>query len=287
MRGAAFEHSQNRSDDAAHRPQLLRRAPIEGRRRRQEVAEQLVGAVDQMDDQGTAHGRTAGASIDIPRAPHEEQLEIHELGGAVFVRFGADPDETVAQPPLERAEPLPLQPVERVPGRVRLRNEVAREPPAPVVVMTLAAGQIELPLAPVEGGATGIEERLRPLVDRDLDRQAARLARDVGGQREQLPPLPGERRRLLPVGAAEVDALLETERPSPRGVERRMARGDALHARPGIAVAVGAGAAGGAGLPVPRRSALEHPQHPGIGGVVVLHRADLAAHEVVARPPLG
>src|SRR6266508_3670436 len=188
---------------------------------------------------------------------------MHELGGAVFIRLGANPDETVAQPPLERAEPLPLQPVERVPGRVPLRNDVAREPPSPVVVVTVAAGQIELALSPVEGGATGSEVRLRLLVDRDLDRQAARLARDVGSQREQLPAFPGERRRLLPIGSAEVDTLLETERPSPRGVERRMARGDALHAHTGIAVAVGAGAAGGADLPVPRRNALEHPQHPG------------------------
>jgi hypothetical protein len=80
--------------------------------------------------------------------------------------------------------------------------------------MTLAAGQIELALAPMEGGTTGIEERLRPLVDRDLDRQAARLARDVGAQRQQVPALPGERRRLLLVNAADVDALLEADRPS-------------------------------------------------------------------------
>src|SRR2546428_8124355 len=50
MRGAAFEHPQNRPDDAAHRPQLLGSAPVEGRRRREEVAEQLERPVDQMDD---------------------------------------------------------------------------------------------------------------------------------------------------------------------------------------------------------------------------------------------
>ena len=120
-----------------------------------------------------------------------------------------------------------------------------------------------------------------------VDRQAARLARDVGGQRQQLAALPGEGRGLLPVGAAHVDALLESDRPSLGGVERRMARGHALHARPGIAVAVGAGAAGGAGLPAPQRRPLEHPEQAGIGGVVVLHRARLAAHEVVAGAAVG
>ena len=50
MRGAALEHAENGSDDAAHRPQLLGGAPVEGRRRREEVAEQLVRPVDQVDD---------------------------------------------------------------------------------------------------------------------------------------------------------------------------------------------------------------------------------------------
>jgi len=44
----------------------------------------------------------------------------------------------------------------------------------------------------------------------------------------------------------------------------------------GIAVASGAGAIRGARLLVPQRLAVEHPQHAGIAGVVVLHRARLA-----------
>ena len=40
-------------------------------------------------------------------------------------------------------------------------------------------------------------------------------------------------------------------------------------------------------LRVPQRLAVEHPQHAGIGGVVVLHRAGLARHEVVAGVALG
>ncbi len=82
-----------------------------------------------------------------------------------------------------------------------------------LVVVTLAAREVELALAPMVDGPARVEERLRPRVDRDLDRQAARLARDVGGQRQQLPALVGERRRALPVDPAGVDALLEVDRP--------------------------------------------------------------------------
>src|SRR5262245_16357896 len=63
-----------------------------------------------------------------------------------------------------------------------------------------------------------------------------------------------------------------------------MTRGDALHACTGVAVAVRTGAIGGAGLARPRGPALQHPQRGGIGGVVILHRAGLTAHELVAGP---
>src|SRR6266850_5404515 len=108
------------------------------------------------------------------RAPHQVELEIDQLGRAVVIRLRADADETVAQAPLERAEALPFQPIERVPGRVRLRDDVARELPSPVGVVTLGAREVELALAPVEGGAAGVEERLRARVDGDVDRQDAR-----------------------------------------------------------------------------------------------------------------
>src|SRR4029453_16721689 len=50
MRSAVLEDAEDRSDDTAHRSELGRRAPVESRRRREEIAEQLVGPVDQMDD---------------------------------------------------------------------------------------------------------------------------------------------------------------------------------------------------------------------------------------------
>src|SRR5262245_17025835 len=142
-----------------------------------------------------------------------------------------------------------------------LGYDVAREAPAPVVVVALAAREVQLALAPRERGAAGLEERPRALVDRDIDRHAARLARDVRGQRQELTTLVRERRRLLALDPARVDPLLEGHRPCARGVERRMARGDALHAGPGVPVTLGARARGVAGLAIPQGFALEHPEH--------------------------
>src|SRR5450631_366803 len=79
--------------------------------------------------------------------------------------------------------------------------------------------------------------------------------------------------------AFEVDALFEIDRPAELAVERRIARGDALHACLRIAVTVGAGFAGGAAGLGPERYTLLHPEHAGIGGVVILHRPGLRRHE--------
>src|SRR5688572_21479680 len=131
---------------------------------------------------------------------------------------------------------------------MRLRNDVAGEPPSPVGVVTLGTREIELALAPIEGGAPGVEERLRTRIDGDVDGHPARLARDVRRECQQLAAFPRQRRRLLPVEATAVDALLERDRPPLRGIEGRMARGHTLHAAAGIAVAVRARLIGGAGL---------------------------------------
>src|SRR5439155_1674588 len=149
-------------------------------------------------------------------------------------------------------------------------------------LVTYFAGEKQYIVVAIDGRG-----RSAVLVDGDVDRHAARLAREVGGQRQELLALVGERRRLLAIDAAEIDPLLERDRPAPRGVERGMARGHARHARAGLAVTLGARTAGVAGLLVPQRFALEHPEHAGIRGVVVLHRARLTAHEVVAGAAFG
>src|SRR5262245_15286132 len=121
---------------------------------------------------------------------------------------------------------------------MRLRDDVAGQLFPPVVVVTLAAPEVELALPPVPDGSPRVQERLRLLVDGDGDGHVARLARDECRQREELAALPGEGRRLLPLGAAAIDALFQIDRPPSVGVERRIARGHALHARPGVTVAV-------------------------------------------------
>ncbi len=170
---------------------------------------------------------------------------------------------------------------------MRLRDRVAGQALAPVIVVTLAAGEVELALAAEEGRAAGVDKPPRSGVAGDGDGQAAGLPRDVGGEREQVPAFEFEGRSLLSPGAAKVDALLQVQRSAARGIERRVARRDALHARARIAVAIGAGAIRGARLPRPQRLAVEHPKHARIGRVVVLHCARVAAHELVAGAALG
>ncbi len=156
----------------------------------------------------------------------------------------------------------------------------------PVVVVAQGAGEVELALAAIEGFPAGFEERPGTRVDCRLDRKPPRLARDIGGEREQLLALVGERRRFLPLGAAGVDALLEVHRPAAGGIESGVARRDALHARAGVSMAAGTREAGGAGLRLPQRLAVEHPQRARVGRVVVLDGARLARHELVARTAL-
>src|SRR5260221_13360910 len=117
------------------------------------------------------HGR--GLDLHPPRPPHQEKLQIDELGGAEVGHLRADAGEAVAQPPLERPQALPLQAVQRVSGRARLRDDAAGDALAPVVVVALGAGVVELALAALEGFPTGPEKRIAPRVDQDADRQAA------------------------------------------------------------------------------------------------------------------
>src|ERR1019366_6463990 len=66
-----------------------------------------------------------------------------------------------------------------------------------------------------------------------------------------------------------------------------VARRHALHAGARVMVTIGAGLARGTGLAVPQGFAVEHPQHAGIGGIVILDRLGVGRHEAVAGPVLG
>ena len=172
---------------------------------------------------------------------------------------------------------------------MRLRNDVAGELASPVIVVTLAAGEVQLALTPVERGPAASRNGWVLRVDGDVDRQAARLARHV---RASARAARGSRRRAR--GACWRSArhrLMRCSRltgRSARGVERRIARGHALHGRRGRR----RGSRRRRGRR--RRSCAPTGHSPssthsmaGIGGVVVLHRPRLAAHELVAGAALG
>src|SRR6266480_841773 len=137
------------------------------------------------DSESRASGPDRGRLQHHPaRPPHQIELEVHEFLRAVRVRLGAYADEAIAQPALQRAEPLPFQPVDRVSGRMRLRDGTSGQLLAPVVVVALRTGKIKLALPAIKDVSSGIKKRLHSLVDRDLDRHAARLPRDIGGDRQ-------------------------------------------------------------------------------------------------------
>src|SRR5260221_9741582 len=89
------------------------------------------------------------------------------------------------------------------------------------------------------------------------------------------------------VGAAQVDALLEVDGPAERLVESGIMRRDALHGGTGVAVAIGTGLVRGTNLALPQRFAVEHPEHAGVDGVVVLHCLGVRRHEAVAGAAFG
>src|SRR6185503_18027450 len=164
---------------------------------------------------------------------------------------------------------------------MRLRDYAAGQAPAPIVVMALCAREIELTLPAIERLAPCREEGRRGSIPFDADRHATRLAGHVSGKRKELAALVGPRRRVLPRSAADVDLLLEVHRPP--GLDLRVAHCDALHA----AVTGGARDAGLARLPIPQRFAVEQREQRRARGLVILHRAGLAAHELIARAALG
>src|SRR2546430_16326684 len=102
-----------------------------------------------------------------------------------------------------------------------LRDRAAGELSAPVVVVALGAGEIELALAAEERVAAGLEERPGARVDRDMDRQGARLPRGGRGGRGRGPSLlGGGRGGLAPRPGGGDGAVGVSRRPGRRG-ERR------------------------------------------------------------------
>src|SRR5262245_40378607 len=142
---------------------------------------------------------------------------------------------------------------------MRLRDDAACKLFAPVVVMTLRATHIDLPAALSEQPAARLDKGRKPLVAWRRDRHAARLPADIGTERQQLTAFQCQRRGLLMLGAADVDALLEIDRAVAGRAERWVARCNPLHADRRILMAIRTRAVGGTGLLIPQRLAVKHP----------------------------
>ena len=82
----------------------------------------------------------------------------------------------------------------------------------PIVVMAIGAGEVELPLSLREQLVALLKERCKLRVGCGYNGHAARLMGDEGREREQIMALIVERRRLLPLGAAQIDPLLQVDR---------------------------------------------------------------------------
>src|ERR1700730_1054843 len=169
---------------------------------------------------------------------HQVEFEGDGLRSAIFEGLRAHAGHAAAQSALQRAEALPFEAIDRVTGRVPLRNYAAGEALAPVVVVALAARQVQLTFTLAEQFFAQIEKRAQLGACGYRDRQATRLTGDKRGQREQVLAFPSQWLGPLMLGAAAVDPLLQIERASQDGVERRVAGGDSFHAGHGIAMTI-------------------------------------------------
>ena len=85
VRRPLLEHPQDGRDHAAHPSQLLGGAPAERGRRREEVAEQLEGPVDEMDDHAWNHiaGERGRTDVAIPAFAARDllaPLQVYPIG---------------------------------------------------------------------------------------------------------------------------------------------------------------------------------------------------------------
>src|SRR5262245_6680961 len=95
-----------------------------------------------------------------PRAPHEECLQCQELRRAVTIAFRPHADHAIAQPPLQRSQRLPFEPIEGIAGRMSLRHGDAGKLAAPVVAVAVRAGKVELPLTALKEGTPSADDGL-------------------------------------------------------------------------------------------------------------------------------
>jgi hypothetical protein len=144
------------------------------------------------------------------------------------------------------------------------------------------ARQVHLPAALAVGRFARVEVRSRGPGDARRDRHPFRLARDVGGDREQFLRLVLEGLSALVIHTAGVDAAFEVE-DLPARADLGIARCDATHARLRVLVATRARLLRLSRGLAPQFLAALHPQQAGVGEVVVLQRAEIGAEKGAPR----
>src|SRR6516164_11104714 len=87
------------------------------------------------------------------------------------------------------------------------------------------------------------------------------------------------------LGTAEIDPLLEIDRPAECGVKRRISGGHVTHARLRVTMTIPARQTSGPGLLGPQTLALRDPKHARVCGVVILHHPGLGTGKTIAGTP--
>src|SRR5260370_15423957 len=119
-------------------------------------------------------------------ARHQVKFELDQFRRAVIKSLGADAGHAAAQPALQRAERLPFQPVDRIAGRLSLRDRRSCKMLVPIVGVAIRASQIELALPLHEQLTSFGDERFELRVGAGGDLDAALRLRHAGSDRVQL-----------------------------------------------------------------------------------------------------
>src|SRR3954464_5322525 len=75
---------------------------------------------------------------------HQVELERDVFGGSVAERLSAYARDAIAEAALQRSRRLPFEPIQRVSGRMRLRDRRGGQMPASMLVVAFRAGEIQL-----------------------------------------------------------------------------------------------------------------------------------------------
>jgi len=113
---------------------------------------------------------------------------------------------------------------------MRLRYRRASQTAAPVVIVALRAGKVELALSKLEDFPAAFDKGTTSRIVGDGRWLSFRLMRHVSGQCQQVLMFKRQRCDLLMLAAAPIDALLQIDRPADRSVECRISRRYRLHA---------------------------------------------------------